>query len=269
MASEFESEALDLSGYLRRIGHPEVPFPTLSALRSLHLAHASTIPFENLDILLGRPIRLDMASLQAKLVRAGRGGYCFEHNLLFAAALQRVGFPVIRLAARVRQGTTRLNPRTHMTVLTEVDGLRWLCDVGFGGDGLLQPLPLDGGETSHQSGRSYRVVEEDGAWVLQAADDGDWSDLYVFTLEPQHLVDYEMANHYTSTYPESRFRQTLTAQLPGPDVRAILRNLELTEQRGARVSVRTLAGDDELLTVLDSLFGLRFPPGTRFDYRRQ
>src|SRR5579863_4240379 len=104
--------ALDLEAYLERIGFQGAVAPTLEALEALHYAHATSIPFENLDIQLGRPIKIDLESIQAKLVRRGRGGYCFEQNTLFAAVLERFGFSVTALAARVRKGATRVLPRT-------------------------------------------------------------------------------------------------------------------------------------------------------------
>jgi N-hydroxyarylamine O-acetyltransferase len=106
-------QAFDLAGYLRRVEYEGPLEPTGEVLRAVHLAHATHIPFENLDILMGRPIRLDLASLQAKLVHGGRGGYCFEQNSLLAAVLEEIGFPVTRLAARVRYGTTMVLPRTQ------------------------------------------------------------------------------------------------------------------------------------------------------------
>src|SRR5258706_15142470 len=108
------ADALDLDAYLSRIGHRGVHEPTLATLQALHLAHATHIPFENLDILLGRPIRIDLASLQAKLVFGGRGGYCFEQNTLFAAVLQELGFDVTLLAARGGLRATRLLPRARI-----------------------------------------------------------------------------------------------------------------------------------------------------------
>jgi N-hydroxyarylamine O-acetyltransferase len=134
---------LDLDAYLQRIGYAGSHTPSRATLDALHLAHATHIPFENLDILLGRPIRLDLASLQAKLVAGRRGGYCFEQNRLFAAALEALGFAVTPLAARVRFGTTSILPRTHMTLQVEVDGSRVLADVGFGVFGLLLPVSLE------------------------------------------------------------------------------------------------------------------------------
>jgi N-hydroxyarylamine O-acetyltransferase len=257
----------DLTGYLHRIGCAGTPRPDRATLEALHLAHATHIPFENLDVLLGVPIRLDVASLQEKLVRGGRGGYCFEHNLLFAAALEAVGFPVTQLAGRVRYRTRRVLPRTHMLLAVQVDGANWIADVGFGLGGLLLPLPLAAGQESRQFHWSYRLVEEPGLWVLQARRDGNWEDLYAFSLDSQHHADFEMANHYVSTHPDSRFVQTLTAQISTPETRFMLRNRELIADRGDTVDSRLLADDDELLDVLADTFSLRFPAGTRFNYR--
>jgi N-hydroxyarylamine O-acetyltransferase len=262
-----EPDGLDLAAYLERIGYEGDTGdlrPTLAVLEALHLAHATHIPFENLDVLLGVPIRLDLASVQAKLVRGGRGGYCFEQNALFAAALERFGFPVQRLAARVRAGAHRVLPRTHMTLLVTAEGGSWLADVGFGAEGLLLPVPFGGGQEARQFAWTYRIVaEEPELWLLQSSREGAWEDLYSFTLEPQAPIDYEMANYYTSTHPESRFVRTLTVQRAAPEGRHILRGQELRRDRGTTVTSRTIA-DDELLALLAETFGLHFPVGTRF-----
>ena len=141
---------VDLDAYLARIGYRERLDPTVETLRGLHFAHATQIPFENLDILLGRSIVLDLESLQKKLVERRRGGYCFEQNTLFAAVLESLGFAVTRLAARVRFGATSIRPRSHMLLSVEIDGEPWLADVGFGGEGLLHPVPLDKANTIQQ-----------------------------------------------------------------------------------------------------------------------
>jgi N-hydroxyarylamine O-acetyltransferase len=255
---------IDLDGYRQRIGHAGQLAPTPDVLAELHLAHATHVPFENLDIQLGRPIRLDLASLEAKLVRDRRGGYCFEQNTLLAAALEQVGFGVTRLAARVRMGATGVRPRTHMLLRVEAAGSVWLADVGFGGEGLLRPIPLEPDRVDEQFGQRYRLVREGGVWVLQSRQGAGWLDLYAFTPEPQYPVDFEMANHFTSTYPSSSFVQGLVVQLRTPEVRHVLRNRELTVARGGETRTRTVADDEELLRVLTDTFGLAFPPGTRF-----
>ncbi len=249
---------LDLAAYLRRIGYAGDVAPTRQALEALHFAHATHIPFENIDVLLGRPIALDLASLQDKMVARRRGGYCFEHNLLFAAVLAEFGFPLTMLAARVRHRTTAVLPRSHMLLLVEAEGGHWRADVGFGGEGLLLPVPLGPGIEVRHFAWTYRIIEEpsSGIRVLQSGRNGAWEDLYAFSLEPQLATDYEIANHYMSTHPKSRFVQTLTVQFPGPERRTILRNRVLIEDRGTTVDERILTSDDELVAFLQGPCGL-------------
>jgi N-hydroxyarylamine O-acetyltransferase len=254
---------LDLPSYLARIGLGAAPAPTAAGLAELHLAHATHIPFENLDVLIRRPIRLDPEGLQHKLVRDRRGGYCFEQNLLFAAVLEAVGFRVTRLAARVRYRAARLLPRTHMLLAVEADGGPWLADVGFGGSGPLLPLRLDDRGEQRQFHWSYRIVDEGRARVLQGGGPSGWQDFYAFTPEPQEVVDYEVASYYVSTHPDSPFTRTLAAQLPTPDARYLLRNRELTVERGTGSETRTVP-DEELPDLLARVFGLTVPPGVVF-----
>lgn len=259
---------MDVSAYLERIDYNGRLSPDYATLEALHFAHATHIPFENLDILLGRRISLDKNAIEAKLVSARRGGYCFEQNTLFATVLRELGFRVTALAARVRNRQTRLLPRTHMCLCVHIGDTNWIADVGFGGEGLLMPVSMNG-EAVQQYLWKYRLSQEsEGVWVLQLAGDG-WGDLYAFTLEPQHHVDFEMANYYVSTYPESPFVRSLTVQLPRPDCRQILRNRELVTNSGKNFERVVLRDDDELLSVLASHFGLSFPAGTRFHFEEQ
>ncbi len=254
---------LDLGAYLARIGYRGATGPTVACLEALHLAHVGAIPFENLDILLGRPIRLDVASLQDKLVYGRRGGYCFEHNTLFAAVLEAVGFGVSRLAARVRHGTPEVTPRTHMVLRVDAEGSAWLADVGFGGGSILTPLPFDPGHEVEQFGWRFRLVADHDAWILQTHRPEGWVDSYAFTLEPQHAVDFEVANHYTSTHPDSRFTRILTAQLSWPERSLALRGRTLVVVTPSG-EVATEVADEDLLDVLATRFTLVFPRGTRF-----
>jgi N-hydroxyarylamine O-acetyltransferase len=256
--------ALDLDAYLDRIGYEGAAEPTLQVLDAIHLAHATTIPFENLDVLLGRPIRLDLPSLQDKLVRDRRGGYCFEHNTLFAAALEAVGFGVTRLGARVRFGARGVTARTHMVLLVRADGEERIADVGFGGGSILRSLPAAPGPVVDQFGWRFRLVDDDGARVVQTRRPRGWIDLYAFTFEPQYPADYEMANHFTSTHPSSPFTRTLTAQLCAPERSLILRGRKLIEETPTGETASQVP-DDELLDVLAERFTLSFPPGTRFE----
>lgn len=258
---------MNLDEYCARIGYSQPLAPTLETLRGLHLAHARTIPFENLDILLGRPIQLDSASIWTKLVTNKRGGYCFEQNALFASVLESAGFRLTRLCARVQMGLPDPRPRTHMILGVDVAGETWLADVGFGGEGLLQPLPLRPGEIVKTFSWENRIVESTHFFTLQSRRPEGWFDLYRFTLEPQYAIDYEVANHYTSTHPASPFAQKLVVARPGTESRIMLLNRGLREQTPAGIAESTVPDDDALLELLAARFDLRFPPGTRFNYR--
>lgn len=257
---------VDMTAYLQRIGYDGALSPETAVLDAIHLAHATRISFENLDILLGRAIQVDLESIQHKLVYGGRGGYCFEHNLLLAAVLEELGFHVTMLAARVRLGSDQVRARTHMLLMVELEGARVLADVGFGAKGFLKPLPFQPGEIFQRYHWTYRIVEADGNWVLQSREKNDWIDLYAFTLEPQYWIDYKVANHYVSTHPDSQFARGIIVQRPTPAARYSLLNLEYSVDQGNSVTTRTLGDPAELLQVLNEIFGLDFPAGTRFRF---
>ena len=269
MASEWSTDRLDVAAYLRRIGYEGSLDATLQTLRGLHRAHLDAISFENLDVVIGRPVHIDIDSLQDKLIRRRRGGYCFEHNLLFGALLERVGFPVTRLAGRVHMGTDKLRPRTHMLLRVEAASTDWLADVGFGGEGLLEPLPLAAGATASQGSWSYRLdrrSESDSAedtLMLQSLHRDGWFDLYSFTLAPQHHVDYVMANHYIATHPGSPFVGQSVVQRYGPDVRHVLVGRCLTTTRGDGSVNRRRLDPQELPQVLEDTFGIVLTPEER------
>lgn len=228
--AEWETDRLDLDAYLERIAYRGALAGDAETLRGLHRAHATTIPFENLDIVLGRGIELDLESVQDKLVRRKRGGYCFEHNLLLAAVLERLGYAVTRLAARVQPSGAGV--RTHMLLRVVAEGRAWLADVGFGAS-LLEPLPLEP-TTARQGGWSYRLEQADsGAWLLRSGKLEGWSEMYEFSLEPQRPIDYAVYNHYTATHPRSPFVGQVVAQRLEADVQHVLRGGMLTTRPGS------------------------------------
>jgi N-hydroxyarylamine O-acetyltransferase len=253
---------VDLAPYLARVGYHGPLDASVDTLRALHLAHVSHIPFENVDVLLGRGVDLDPAALERKLVAESRGGYCFEHNLLFSGVLETLGFELTRLSARVRFGAAGgVRPRTHMLLLVTVAGSQWIADVGFGSDGLVLPVPFSPQSESPQGLRTYRVVQEGGWWVMQAKRDAEWVDLYVFSLDAHERIDYEVLNHYTATHPRSIFRSLLLAQLSSLERRLMLRNRQLTIETAAGTTTRTLSEQDVVAALRDT-FGLQLPPGT-------
>jgi N-hydroxyarylamine O-acetyltransferase len=257
----------DLAGYFARIGYTGSRAPTLATLHALQFAHVCAVPFENLDVLLGRGIRIDLPSIEEKLVRQKRGGYCFEQNTLFAAVLRALGFGVTPLSARVRwQVPAEVStPLTHMLLLVEAEGRRVIADVGFGSMSLSAPLLLDDENEQATPHEPRRLLRRGPLVVHQARLGDEWSDVYHFTLEPQLPIDYELANWFTSTHPQSRFVQNLAVSRAEPDRRHTLLNREFaTRHRDGRVEKRALAGADELLAVLAEYFHLQFSAGTRF-----
>jgi N-hydroxyarylamine O-acetyltransferase len=254
---------MDLASYLQRIDIKGPLTPDLKSLKLLHQSHATRIPFENLDIQLGKPISLDLDDLQRKMIHNKRGGYCFEQNTLMQSVLKEIGYDVIACEARVRMGRTISAPRTHMLLIVNLEEGRYLVDVGFGGDGLLLPVSLDGREET-QFLWTYRIIREGDLHVLQVLRPEGWLDLYAFLPEFRYPVDFQVANWYTSTHPESRFVLTLTVQLPTPEARYILRNQWFVTERGGKEEARELVDRTEFLHVLDKIFGLSFPDDTRF-----
>ncbi|MBI4261220.1 MAG: arylamine N-acetyltransferase [Actinobacteria bacterium] len=254
--------AMDLPAYLARVGYEGPLAVDVPTLRGVHLAHATAIPFENLDIQMGLPIRLDLESLEDKLVGRRRGGYCFEHNTLFMHVLRAIGFEPIPCEARVRAGATAIRPRTHMVLVVRLDGAGWLADVGFGADGPLEPIAMD--EEEHvQNGRTYRLAHEDGGRVLQLHRGEAWEDQYAFVPEARHPIDFEMANWFTSTHPSSGFVTRLTAQRQTAEATHVLRDLTYTVTDGDRVEDRELARD-EVVPLLRTAFGIEVPADARF-----
>jgi N-hydroxyarylamine O-acetyltransferase len=254
VSDEWGTDQLDLAAYLARVGQPGGP-PDGATLTRLHRAHVAAIGFENLDVVLGRGVAVDLAEVQDKLVGRHRGGYCYEHGVLFAAALSELGFGVDRLLARIGHDLQRPRARTHMTLrVTGSDG-QWLADVGFG-TGLLEPLAWSAaGEPAHQGGWTYRLVDDDG-WQLQEHTPNGWTPLYSIVHEPVHATDLVMANHFTSTHLGSPFvgRIVVVREDEHERTRLLGRELGITRPDGS-TSLRTV-DHDEVPVLLREQFGI-------------
>ena len=249
--------AFDLDGYFDRIGYGGATTVSAATLAALHEAQAGAIPFENTDTLMGRPLDLTADGIAAKLVQARRGGYCYEQNLLLLAALRALGFEVTALAARVQLGFSTPRPRTHALLRVHVDGADWIADCGFGSLGLLAPVPLAAGAVANLPLVAFRIRSKDGGYLMQARRaSGDWEDLYLFSLESQHEVDFVMANHFTATYPRSPFIRSLIVARVTRDRRAMLLDRELTVMTAGGTERRTISDAPGLFAVLAAEFGL-------------
>jgi N-hydroxyarylamine O-acetyltransferase len=262
------SHDIDLDAYFSRIGYQGPRAPTLDVLQAITAAHVQAIPFENLDVLLGRPIELDTRALFHKLVTLRRGGYCFEQNGLLLEVLGMLGFDAKPLSARVRLQRPRdyLPPRTHVFIRVDLGDQVWLTDVGVGGASLSSALRFCAGDQQPTLHEPRRLVKEGELWFHQVLYGSEWQDVCEFTGEEMPRIDRELANWFTSTHQQSHFRNRLMAARALPAGRRIaLLNRDLTiRERNGHAQTRCIASADELLTVLAESFGLHFAPGTRF-----
>ena len=258
--------AFDLVAYLARIHFVRGPGSfdpgdhRIDAIAALMAAHMAAIPFENLDVLLGRGVRVDLESVFGKLVTARRGGYCFEHGTLFQAALRALGVEATAHAARVLLVAPKSEaPRTHM-FLTIVDGgTTWVLDPGFGGPGPIVPVPLVEGHEARHDHDVHRLVRRDGEWVLEGLIKGVMTPLWTSSLEPQFPVDFALANHYVSTFPESPFATRLMIRALTPHGRVSAMNREVTVKHGTVSETHQLADRAALRRLVADHFGFDLP----------
>lgn len=250
---------VDLDAYFERIGYSGPAEPTLDVLRALHQLHPAAIPFEAIDVLLGRGIDISPEAVDAKLIERRRGGYCYEQNGLFARVLTTIGFEVEGLAAHVRwmsEPGSQLPPLTHRVLRVTIEGRPWLADVGFGSAVPTEPLRLDEERPQETRFETYRVRRLGPQRLLQALVDGEWRPVYSIASEPWLDSHYEMANWYTSTHAASHFRHRLIVARTTREARHVLANGKLTIRRPDGSMEKSFLDAEQILEVLDSIFGL-------------
>ncbi len=259
---------LDLDAYFARIGYAGPRQPTLATLRELQERHAAAIPFENLDSLAGGIVRLDLESLQRKLVGERRGGYCFEQNLLFQRVIEALGFDVTALSARVvwERPSTETGPRTHMLLLVALADGDYVCDVGFGGLTPTAPLRLVPDVAQPTPHEPCRVVRIDSEFAVEACVRGAWKPLYRFDLQAQALIDIEVLNFFVACHPASPMKGRLLAARALPSLRYALRDGTFSVHHlDGRHEQRVLASAAELREVLGEAFGIAVPSVSALD----
>jgi N-hydroxyarylamine O-acetyltransferase len=248
-----------VSAYLERLAIVELPDPSIPTLRTLHYLHPQVFPFESLSPLLGVEIDLTIPAIFKKMVMDRRGGYCFEHNLLFGAVLTALGFSVKSLAARVlwKVSDDKLLPRDHLALLVQSEGVEYLVDVGFGGNTMTAPLVLHKNgpqDTSHERFQLTKVAEH---FVLSIEINQAWREMYYFGLEEYLLPDYQVISWYLGTHPSSIFTKDLMAALTRPDRRFALKNNQFTiHHKNGVTEKRLLQSPNEVLALLQSDFGI-------------
>jgi len=249
---------LNLDTYFARIGYHGPTNRSLETLRQLHKQQSFTIPFENLDIHLGRPIKIDPASIVAKLVDEKRGGYCYELNGLFELVLERLGFTYTTLAAR-----NAMSPsvqKSHKLLLVNVEQQSWLADVGFSGIGLVEPIPFEPETEFHQYNDTFRVKAiAPPVYHFQRKLPDGWQSLYTFTLEEYYPADYRMMNYFNSTSPDSMFTNRRMCGIPTPEARVLLTNFELKIRTANETITRHIENEDAYREALVTYFGIVLP----------
>ena len=257
---------LDLDTYLKRLGYSSAPPPTLETLRELQLRHTAEFPFETLSTMLHAPVHVDRPTVQDKLLRQGRGGYCFELNQLFLLLLQALGFEARGLTGRVVMGGPEdtQTARTHMLVLVTLEGVRYIADVGFGGMVPTGPLLLDSEAEQATPHEPYRLTLVDGTYTLRALVSGSWRAMYVFDLQATVDIDYTVGSWYVSTHPDSPFLGQLIVARTGHRLRKTLNNGSFAIHRLGEASERMQLRDvDAVLEVLRDEFAIQVPEHPR------
>ena len=246
---------LDLDAYLARIGYEGDRTPTAGTLRGVQRAHVTSIAWENLDMVLVRPVDLALPALQAKLVHGTRGGTCSEHTTLFAAALDRLGFPLSGMQGRVRLGSTEIRPSSHNVLRVTADDRVWLCDVGFGSSPL-EPIALEDGAESARGVWRYRLTHDAPEWVVHTWRDDAWLAVHAFTEAPRYPIDFLVTNHYMATHPRSLFHGRVMAQRMSADHLVVLEGTRLTTHRPSTGREDLELTPAEVITALADVFGV-------------
>lgn len=249
-----------LKDYFQRIGVQYASQglkPNLATLQMLHAHHTRKIPFENLNPLLGIPVNLDKEAIEQKLIYAGRGGYCYEQNLLFLEVLKTLGFEAVGLEARVLAGPENpVLPRTHMLLWVNI-GKAYMVDVGFGGLTPSAPLLLEPETIQGGTRETYRLLYTADMYTLQVKVQEAWKGLYCFDMQVQQRADFEVANWYNSTHPDATFVNNLMVARKSEKGRFTVNNNKFTkyDQQGAQVR-RSVGSADELIHILEEVFML-------------
>ena len=257
---------MDCKAYLERIGIYEIPEATVASLAMIQKAHLRTVPYENLDILMKRPIELDVEKLYEKIVVNRRGGYCFEVNELLGWLLRGLGYEVTDLFGRFLRGETGIPMRRHHVLMVKAkdDEIPWLADVGVGSGSPNLPMRMTLGEEMNDGVITYRFAKHDFfGWVLEENKRGEWGPVYCFTEEKQAPIDFATTSFWCEHAPESIFNKGAMVSLRTENGRKTIDCDEARIFEGDSVETRAIGSWEEKKEILKSWFGIVLPEGTK------
>ena len=251
---------MDVNAYLNRIRYHGSARPTETVLRSLHRKHMLSIPFENLDVHLHRPIVLNQSAFYNKIVNHHRGGFCYELNGSFGHLLRKLGFKVSMLSARVAMKNGNFGSEfDHMTLLVQLKQ-PWLADVGFG-DSFTEPKRLDTSNPQPDHGTHYRLARENN-WILMCRrrkGSRRWEQQYKFTLKPRKLSDYVPKCKWQQTSSQSHFTKNRLCSQLTRNGRMTLTDKEFSITHNGRKIERSVNSPEEFALLLRRHFGIDLP----------
>ncbi len=248
----------NLDEYLQRIGFQGEPKVDLETLIRLHRCQAFSIPFENFDVHVNDKVDIDKAAVLEKLIKNGRGGYCYELNGAFYDLLTAIGFKVKYLVSRPMMGYSELRPKTHMILMVELQGEQYLADVGFTALNIIEPLKIESGTVHHQYGQCFRIIEDaERGYIFQSKSGNDWESRYSFDLTEQQYIDFELANFYNSNSTESICTNMIIAGIYSEQGRVRLLNNKLEirlEDKNEDIQVES---EEHLANLLKQFFNIK------------
>lgn len=251
--------SLDLNKYFERIGFTEESKVDFEVLKKLNFLHAITIPFENINPLLKLPVKIDLNSIEEKLVLKNRGGYCYEQNTLFFNVLTEIGFEVRPLAGRVvwNDSINSITSLTHMFLLVTFNQIEYIVDVGFGTQTLTSPLKFVLDEVQETPHESYKIIKFEDDFVLQTNINNNWRSMYRFNKNQQHFIDFEVGNWYTSTHPDFIFTNILFLSKATKNGRySLINNLFKRYDLDGTSKTLKIETIEELKNIITSIFNI-------------
>ncbi|WP_303860644.1 arylamine N-acetyltransferase [Alkalibaculum bacchi] len=251
-------DCFNIEGYLERINYKGSLDVSKETLYNIHMAHALSIPFENLDVYFKKPVYLDRESLYKKIVANKRGGYCFEMNGLLSIILKGLGFKVSNLLARITidNGIT-YKAKTHQVLCVEIGDEKYLLDVGYGNNGLVAPILIEPGKEQEQFYDTFRIIEvEKYGYVLQRKVEDEFVYIYAFDLEECSPADFLMSHHFTSTFSESLFVNKKVCTMPTKEGRITLTDDHFKVEKDNKTSILEIEDDDHYNELLKEHFKL-------------